>query len=134
MMTISDVSKRVALSSKTIRYYEDEGVIDPALRASNGYRQYNQHHIDQLLFIKHARDLGFSLQESRSLLSLSNNDERENHEVRAKAQEHIAKVRQTIEDLQKIELKLSKALNACKEEQGACPILEVIQNNHIAIK
>jgi MerR family copper efflux transcriptional regulator len=131
MMTISEAAKRVGLSAKTIRYYEEEGVISPAIRANNGYRQYNEHHIDQLLFIKHARDLGFSLQESRSLLSLSLNSDRENHEVRDQARQHILKLRQTIQDLQRIESRLTKALAACTDEQGACPILDVIQNNHI---
>ena len=131
MMTISEAAKRVGLSAKTIRYYEEEGVIAPAIRANNGYRQYNEHHIDQLLFIKRARDLGFSLQESRSLLSLSLNSDRENHEVRDQARQHILKLRQTIQDLQRIESRLTKALAACTDEQGACPILDVIQNNHI---
>jgi DNA-binding transcriptional MerR regulator len=69
-MNISEAARRSGLSAKTIRYYEEIDLIAPANRSDNGYRQYDNKAVEQLLFVARAREVGFDLQECRQLLEL----------------------------------------------------------------
>ena len=69
-MNISEAARLSGLSSKTIRYYEDIGLIAPARRSDNGYRQYEQRAVEELKFLGRARHVGFDLDECRQLLAL----------------------------------------------------------------
>ncbi len=72
-MNISQAASATGLTSKTIRYYEQQGLLPAASRAANGYRVYSDQQLEMLRFIKRARDMGFSLEESRELLEISLN-------------------------------------------------------------
>ena len=76
-MNISEAARLSGLSSKTIRYYEDIGLVAPAERADNGYRQYQQRAVEELRFIAHAREVGFNLDECRQLLDLQRDQARQ---------------------------------------------------------
>ena len=67
-MNISEAARRSGLTSKAIRYYEDIGLIAPARRGDNGYRQYETAAVDELHFLARAREVGFDLDECRQLL------------------------------------------------------------------
>ncbi len=83
-MNISEVAKLTGLTAKAIRFYESKGIIKEASRGANGYRQYTQHQVDELLLIRRSRLVGFNLDECQELLNLSNNPNRRSADVKQK--------------------------------------------------
>jgi DNA-binding transcriptional MerR regulator len=71
MLRIGEVAKRTGIGIETVRYYEKVGAITPPSRRANGYRVYTDAHVRRLFFIRRTRELGFSLEDVRSLLALS---------------------------------------------------------------
>src|SRR3546814_614293 len=98
-MTIGDVSERSGLPAKTIRYYEDIGLVRP-MRSENGYRDFASHDLHKLAFLGRARSLGFSIEECRTLLSLYEDRERSSSSVKAITEKHLARIEQKIVELQ----------------------------------
>lgn len=124
-MNIAEAAKHTGLSSKTIRYYEKEGVIPPAKRSANGYRLYDIEQLESLLFVKRSRDLGFSLNDSHELLLISQDPGRTSAAVKQKAEQHLLKVNSQIEQMQKIKEVLEGVVGECLGDgQSACPILD----------
>ncbi|SIS57832.1 Cu(I)-responsive transcriptional regulator [Neptunomonas antarctica] len=124
-MNIAEAAKYTGLSSKTIRYYEQEKIIPPAKRGDNGYRQYDADQLALLVFIKRARDLGFSLSDSHELLLLSLDPERSSAVVKQKAVQHLNKVNDQIMQLQKMRDILEGVVGLCSGDSRAeCPILD----------
>jgi len=124
-MNISQAAKYCGLSSKTIRFYEQQGVIPPAQRSANGYRTYNEAQLDRLCFIKRARDLGFSLEDSGSLLQLSMAPNRTSAQVKGKAEKHLQQIKDQIVQLQSMQAVLEAVVVQCAGDEGAaCPILD----------
>ena len=88
-MNIGEVSRAVGLPAKTIRYYEDIGLVRP-LRGVNGYRDFNEQDLHKLAFLGRSRSLGFSIDDCRTLLSLYEDRDRASSDVKAVAAEHFA--------------------------------------------
>ncbi|MBQ0756352.1 MAG: Cu(I)-responsive transcriptional regulator [Amphritea sp.] len=131
-MNISQAATAAGLTSKTIRFYEQQGVIPPAARSANGYRIYTEQQLDSLRFIKRSRDMGFSLDESRELLQLSLDPSRTSASVKQKAKHQITRIDQQIEALQQMRSLLEAAANRCRGDENAeCPILD--QLNGVAV-
>ena len=106
-MNISQAAQLTGLSSKTIRDYEQAGLIAAPERSANGYRQYSAAHIDTLHFIKHAREVDFSLAQIAELLALRNNPDRASADVKALVGEHIRTLQQKIARLSAMETTLT---------------------------
>lgn len=124
-MNIAEVAKYTGLSSKTIRYYEQQQIIPAARRGGNGYRQFDKGHLERLLFIKRARALGFSLSDSHELLLISQDPERTSATVKQKAEQHLHTVNQQIEQLQQMRDVLEVVVGQCSgDAQAHCPILD----------
>ncbi len=124
-MNISQAAAATGLSAKTIRYYEQQGVVAPAERSDNGYRTYSSAHIDELKFIKRTRSLGFSLEEGRDLLRLAQDPNRTSAEVKNKALEHIEKITEQIEALDAMRAALLPIVEQCQgDESNECPIID----------
>lgn len=124
-MNISQAAAATGLTSKTIRFYEKQGVIPPAARSANGYRIYSEQQLEVLRFIKRSRDMGFSLEESRALFQLSQDPSRTSASVKQKAEQQIQRIDQQIESLQQMRAMLETAVSACRgDEQAECPILD----------
>lgn len=122
-MNIKDVSAQVGLPSKTIRYYEDIGLICPD-RAANGYRDFSAAHVHQLTFLARARSLGFSIDACRDLLALWGDTARASSDVRAIAQSHLTQINAKIADLQDMASTLSHLVDTCAgDDRPDCPIL-----------
>ena len=98
-MNIGEASEASGVSAKMIRYYEQIGLISPATRADNNYRLYGDQEVHNLRFIKRARTLGFSLEETEALLKLWQDKARESGAVKAIALTHIADLERKIEDM-----------------------------------
>lgn len=132
-MNISQAAKATGLSSKTIRYYEQQGIIPAAQRTANGYRFYGTSQLEMLSFIKRARGMGFSLEQSRELLQLSRDPSRTSAEVKQKAEQHIDQIDQQIEQLQQMRSVLSAAVEHCRGDENAeCPILDQLNGSRDA--
>lgn len=130
-MNISQAAKLSGLSSKTIRFYEQQGIIQAANRADNGYRVYSDKQLEQLRFIKRARDLGFSLDESKELLELLHNPERRSAEVKARVLAHVEQIDQQLIQLAKMREQLLILSNQCRGDNGAdCPILDALSGEN----
>src|SRR5437667_6177998 len=98
-MNIGTVAERSGVPPKTIRYYEDIGLLRPAQRRSNGYRSYSPAGMHSLRFIKRARGLGFSVDEVRALLDLWRNHSRRSAEAKKVAARHVLALDRKIDEL-----------------------------------
>lgn len=124
-ITISKAAAQSGVPAKTIRYYEDIGLIYPPQRTKNGYRYYNQATIHTLQFIKRARGLGFSIEECRDLLSLYKNQSRASADVKNLAKERVADLNAKIAELAGMRTTLIQLIDRCHgDERPGCPILE----------
>jgi Cu(I)-responsive transcriptional regulator len=123
-MNISEVAERAGLPPKTIRYYEDVGLIQP-LRAGNGYRQFRESDLHKLAFLGRARSLGFSLEECRRLMALYEDRGRASADVKALAQEHLVEIDRKIEELSTMRRTLAHLVDCCAGDgRPDCPILD----------
>ncbi len=123
-MNISEAAKLANLSSKSIRDYEDKGLITAPKRTENGYRVYSQDNIQELQFIQQARQVGFSLAEIETLLNFWRLENRHSSDVKAVVLEHMARLEKQIADLQNMHSKLSDWANSCHgDERSECSIL-----------
>ncbi|QPB43541.1 Cu(I)-responsive transcriptional regulator [Rodentibacter haemolyticus] len=123
-MNISEVAKLSGLTPKQIRDYEKLGLLKPAQRNFSGYRYYEEKDIERLYFIRHSRDVGFSLQQIAQLLALQDNPARNSSEVKALTTQHIAMLKQQIKQLEEMVEKLQQWHNACQgNDQPECSIL-----------
>ena len=127
-MNIGQAAQRAGLPTKTIRYYEDIGLLKPARRA-NGFRDYADRDVHELRFIARARGLGFSVEECRHLLELYRDTGRASAEVREMAAGHIDAIRAKMKELRAMELTLSRLVDQCAgDERPDCPILEELSS------
>ncbi|MEZ9359455.1 Cu(I)-responsive transcriptional regulator [Vibrio cyclitrophicus] len=124
-MNISEAAKLTNLSTKSIRLYEDKGVISVPLRSDNGYRSYDKKQIKELGIVAKARSAGFSLDECRALVELADNPCRESADVKAKAQSKLNEVNRKIEDLLVIQKTLVEWVEQCPGDSNShCPIID----------
>jgi Cu(I)-responsive transcriptional regulator len=123
-MNIGEVAERAGLPPKTIRYYEEIGLIRPQ-RSENGYRSFRERDLHNLAFLGRARALGFSIEDCRALLALYGDDHRESAKVKQIAEEHLQRIDEKIEQLQSMRNTLSHLVEACRgDHRPDCPILE----------
>ena len=124
-LTIGRLSERCGVTAKTIRYYEETGLLPEPKRASNGYRYYEQRSVHILRFIGRARELGFSMEDIRELLTLWNNKRRKSKNVRAIAEAHLAAIQDKISMLQRMQDTLQHLIHCCHgDDRPDCPILD----------
>lgn len=122
-MNIGVVAERSGLPAKTIRYYEDIGLVRPG-RTGNGYRSFGESDLHKLTFLGRARALGFSIEDCRTLLGLYEDESRESAQVKALAEEHLAAIDEKIAQLRGMRETLSVLVNACHgDHRPDCPIL-----------
>lgn len=123
-MNIKDVAERAGLPAKTIRYYEEIGLIRP-LRGANGYRQFRDSDLHKLAFIARARGLGFSIEDCRALLALDEDRARASADVKSLAHGHLRQIAAKIDELRAMQATLTRLVDCCAGDQRPdCPILE----------
>lgn len=123
-MNVGDAARRAGLPAKTIRYYEEIGLISPQ-RAGNGYRDYSGDDVHRLAFLKRARNLGFSIDDCRQLMALYQDRSRASADVRRIASDHVTAIEDKIRELQSMRATLQKLVHACHgDARPECPILE----------
>ncbi len=123
-MNIKDAALHSGLPAKTIRYYDEIGLVTPP-RDSNGYRAFQETELHQLVFVAHARALGFTIEDCRALLTLYKDDQRASADVKRIAKEHLKQIETKISDLQTMRDTLSHLIDECNGDQRPdCPILD----------
>lgn len=123
-MNIGEVAERSGIPPKTIRYYEDIGLVRPQ-RSENGYRAFRETDLHKLAFLGRARALGFSIEDCRTLLGLYEDESRESAQVKMVAEEHLTAIDEKIAQLQSMRDTLSHLVEACHgDHRPDCPILK----------
>lgn len=122
-MKIGEAAHRSGLPAKTIRYYEEIGLVQPA-RGGNGYRSFDERHLHILVFVGRARALGFSIEDCRALLALYEDDSRASAQVKEIAKIHLQRVTAKIAQLESLRSTLTTLVAACQgDHRPDCPIL-----------
>lgn len=126
--TIGQLARLSGAGVETIRYYEREGLLPAPPRRASGYRQYPQDALARLRFIRHAKELGFSLKDIRELLELRVAPGATCADVRKRAEAKIADVRAKIDLLRQMEHALEQLAARCKGRgpTSQCPILDAL--------
>jgi DNA-binding transcriptional MerR regulator len=119
VIPIGTLAERTGVKVETIRYYEQVGLLPPPDRSHGNQRRYGRKHLDRLAFIKHARDLGFSVDSVRTLLNLSDRPDMPCDDAHAAAAAHLAEVRQKIVRLKSLEAELERIAQSCS---GGVPV------------
>ena len=124
-MNIGQASKASGVSSKMIRYYERIGLIEPAHRTDSSYRTYTDNDIHTLRFVRRARDLGFSVEQMKTLLALWRDRSRASADVKAIALEHIAELERKAAAIAEMTRTLKHLADNCHgDDRPDCPIIE----------
>ncbi len=122
---IGDLARATKTKVVTIRYYEQAGLLPAPSRSDNNYRTYGNSDLERLAFIRRARDLGFSLEQIRSLLSLANDRSRSCTEVDRLARLHLEEIEHKVTDLVRLRAELRKTIGNCRDNTIAnCRILK----------
>ncbi|MDB4222215.1 Cu(I)-responsive transcriptional regulator [Granulosicoccus sp.] len=122
-MNIGDAAEQSGLPVKTVRYYDEIGLVSPA-RSDSGYRAYSTVDLHRLQFVARARSLGFSLDDCRHLLSLYDDETRASADVKRIVREKLVEVDKKIEELQGLRNTLTHLADNCRgDSRPDCPIL-----------
>lgn len=123
-MNIGEASSASGVSAKMIRHYESVALVPAAARTESGYRQYSDADVHILRFIRHSRDLGFSIAEIGELVSLWQNRRRPSRQVKALAAAHIEDLERKSQELLAMKATLEHLVHCCKgDDRPECPIL-----------
>lgn len=124
--TIGRLAKQAGVNVETVRYYERIGILQQPLKPKSGYRVYPVDYVNRIRFIKHAQELGFSLDEVQELLDLG---EAECSEVRQKAEAKLAQIDAQVTRLLALRDTLADLVKQCQSsKQAACPIVESLSD------
>ncbi len=130
-LTIGELAKQAEVNIDTIRYYERRGLILPLRRKESGYRQYLDDAVVRIRFIRHAKELGFSLDEIAELLSLKLDPKTKCGDIKKHAQRKIVEIEGKIRMLERMRQTLVRLTNVCEEgrQVSECPILEALDQD-----
>jgi MerR family copper efflux transcriptional regulator len=124
-MNIGEIAARTGLPAKTVRYYEEIGLLPAPPRSDGNYRVYGERELRVLSFISRARALGFSLKEVAALLQLWHDRDRASAEVRSLAERHIVEIDRKLAELRAIRGTLADLVHRCHgDDRPDCPIID----------
>ena len=126
-MKISEASEQSGLPVKTIRYYSDISLVAPSGRSNAGYRRYDEKSLQKLIFIRRAREFGFSIAECRELLGLYSNNARSSADVKKIASNRLEDIRKKQGELRCLYDELSHLVQNCRgDDRPDCPIISTL--------
>lgn len=132
MLTIGKLSMQAGVKVPTIRYYEQIGLLPQAERSGGNQRLYSQKALERLAFVRHARDLGFSLDAIRALLSLSDRPEQSCAAADAIARAQLAEVESRLVRLTALKAELKRMVAQCAGGRIAdCRVIEVLSDHSL---
>lgn len=128
-LTIGQLARAAEVGVETIRYYEKRGLLAEPRRAPSGYRRYSPDALRRVQFIRRAKDLGFTLREIGSLLSLRVDPRTSCADVRALARTKIADVDRRVHELLQVRAALERLAAQCRGRgpTSECPILDALE-------
>ncbi|MBI1495436.1 MerR family transcriptional regulator [Halocynthiibacter styelae] len=130
MLTIGALAKKTGTKVQTVRYYEQIGLMPEPGRTEGGQRRYHTAELDRLSFIRHSRQLGFTLDAIRELLKLSDQPDKSCHEADEIAQRQLNQVEQRISRLEALRKELKRMVKECSGgHTGDCRVLEVLRDH-----
>ena len=116
---------------KTVRYYADIALVSAPSRSESGYRTYDDGAVRKLVFIRRAREFGFSIDECRELLSLYEDQHRSSADVKRIATKRLEEIAKKQRELQSLHDELAHLVDACKgDHRPDCPIIDSLGNRH----
>ena len=131
-MQIGRVAERSGVPAKTIRYYEDIGLISKPDRTTSGYRAYASQDVEILRFVSRARGLGFAIKDVKNLLALFEDRERASADVKKIALDHVDEIDRKMAELDSIRHTLVHLADKCHgDERPDCPILEELAHGRL---
>ena len=123
-MNIADAAERSGLPAKTIRYYDEIGLVRPH-RSANGYRDFGATDLHKLAFLARSRSLGFTIEDCRALLALYEDRQRTSAEVKRVAEEHLARIDRKLTELESMREVLGRLVERCHgDDRPECPIID----------
>ncbi|MDA7427849.1 helix-turn-helix domain-containing protein [Primorskyibacter aestuariivivens] len=132
MLSIGKMARLTGVKIPTIRYYEEIGMLAEAERSAGNQRRYDANALERLKFIRHARDLGFSLDDIRSLIDLHNRPGHPCSEATEIAERQLVTIRERIARLLKLEAELSRIATACDgASSDSCKVLHALTDHNI---
>lgn len=130
-MNISTASKAAGLPVKTVRYYADIGLVSAPFRSEKGYRTYDENSVLKLVFVRRAREFGFSIEECNELLSLYEDQCRSSADVKRIAAKRLEEIAEKQRELQSLHDELTYLVDACKgDDRPDCPIIDGLGNRN----
>jgi len=124
-MNIGEVAGKSGVPAKTIRYYEDIGLIPQARRSESGYRAYDERDLATLRFVQRARSLGFPVKDVGALLALWHDSSRASAEVKRLAADHVGEIDRKLSELRSMRRTLIDLIERCHgDDRPDCPILD----------
>lgn len=133
MFSIGELSKRTGVKIPTIRYYEQKGLIDEPERSAGNQRRYTKAGLNQLSFIRHSRDLGFTINDIKGLLELSRHPEKPCHDAHSIAVRHLHDVQDRIAKLRRLERELKRISKCDSGNVAECAVIEALADHEICI-
>ena len=127
-LTIGVLARDSGMNLETIRFYERSGLMPAPQRSPAGYRHYQEQDIRRLRFIRRGRELGFSLEEIRSLLELAAHPESPCESADQMVREHLDAIETRIRDLQNMRAELSKLAGCHSGHAEHCRLLEALDD------
>lgn len=132
MLTIGDLSKATGVKVPTIRYYEQMGLLSHSERSEGNQRRYSKGERERLSFIRHARELGLTIEAIRELIDLSQHPEKPCAEADRIAAEQLVAVREKIDRLKKLEAELERISTHCHANQVRdCYVIQALANHEL---
>lgn len=129
-MKIGELSRATGTNVETIRYYERIGLLPEPARTAGNYRSYGPEHRARLVFVRHSRELGFTIEEIRSLLDLSDDPTRDCAEADRIASTHLAQVEDKIAQLSLLRDELKRIVGRCRGGlAGDCRVIEALADH-----
>lgn len=122
----SELANKAGVNKETVRFYEKKGLLSEPVRTEAGYRQFSQKDIERLVFIKNAKELGFSLSEIKELLAIADGDIYKCSDVRQIAESKLDHINNQLKHLNKLKRTLTKLVTECQRAKTIkyCPIIE----------
>ncbi|MEQ1104367.1 Cd(II)/Pb(II)-responsive transcriptional regulator [Acinetobacter ursingii] len=131
---IGELAKKSQVAVDTIRFYEKRGLLQPAKRAENNYRYYDDEALDQLIFIRHCRELGMSLHEIEDLNELRKDPQQQCKVVDQAIEQHLGHINHKIQQFEKFKTQLEQLRARCQSNSNIddCKIIETLkQHDHL---
>lgn len=129
MFSIGALSKRTGVKIPTIRYYEQMGLIEAPERSEGNQRRYTIDGLNRLSFIRHSRDLGFSIEDIKELLELSQHPEKPCRDANSIALQHLKEVQSRIAKLRRLEKELKRLTKCDATDVAHCAVIETLADH-----